>query len=52
MKIIILLFVLVAAFCFAMKNTFDSRLLLAERQTERTLAISDPHTVAFQTALM
>ncbi|MDX5418100.1 MAG: hypothetical protein LPK09_02710 [Hymenobacteraceae bacterium] len=42
MKIVLLLFVLVAAFCFAMKKTFDSNVLLAERiQTERTLAVTD-----------
>jgi hypothetical protein len=40
MKIVVLLFVLVAAFCFAMKKTIDSRVLLAERlQAERTIVI-------------
>ncbi|WP_018476210.1 hypothetical protein [Pontibacter roseus] len=39
MKIVLLLLVLVAAFGFAMKKTFDSRVLLAERiKTERSLA--------------
>ncbi len=51
MKIVILLFVLVAALCFAMKKTFDSSVLLAERlQTERNLTLNSqaasPQTVA------
>lgn len=52
MKIVVLLFVLVAAFCFAMKKTIDSRVLLAERlQAERTMlsekaTASAPHHVA------
>lgn len=53
MKIVLLLFVLVAAFCFAMKKTFDSQVLLAERiQTERTLAITEQPSIAPRTVVM
>lgn len=53
MKIVLLLFVLVAAFCFAMKKTFDSQVLLAERiQTERTLVISAQPSIAPRTVVM
>lgn len=42
MKIVLLLFALLAAFSFACKKTFDSRVLLAERlQTERLLAMEE-----------
>lgn len=39
MKIVILLLALVAAFCFAMKKTVDSRVQLAERlQAEQIIS--------------
>lgn len=45
MKIVALLFVLVAAFCFAMKKTIDERVLLAERmQVERSISIEEQAT--------
>lgn len=51
MKIVLLLFVLVAAFSFAIKKTIDSNALLAERlQAERNVTLNTqaatPHTVA------
>jgi hypothetical protein len=51
MKIVFLLFVLVIALCFAMKKTFDSQVLLAERlQAERNVTLNaqaaTPQTVA------
>ncbi|WP_299706656.1 hypothetical protein [uncultured Pontibacter sp.] len=51
MKIVFLLLALVAALGFAMKKTFDSQVLLAERlQAERTVTLNaqaaTPQTVA------
>jgi hypothetical protein len=51
MKIVLLLFFLVAALSFAMKKTFDSNVLLAERlQAERNVTLNTqaamPQTVA------
>lgn len=49
MKIVILLFALVAAFGFAMKKTVDSRVQLAERlQAERTTLLYGPSVSAPQ----
>ena len=51
MKIVVLLFLLVAAFSFAMKKTVDARVELTERlQAERNVTLNtqsaEPHTVA------